>query len=61
IIPHQKGMTTVLVVPKPGQKVHREAFETAHEAAALHIDYFTSDLSQFLNGFAPPCLNSSGP
>ena len=29
IIPHERGMTTVLVVPKPGQMDHREAFETA--------------------------------
>ena len=52
IVPHERGMTTVLVVPKPGQKIHRETFENAHEAAAPYIDYVTSDLAQFLNGFA---------
>jgi len=61
IIPHQRGMMTVLVVPKPGQKVHSEAFETVHEAAAPCIDYVTSDLSQFLNGFAPQGPKSRGP
>jgi putative hydrolase of the HAD superfamily len=50
IIPHQKGMTTVLVVPKPGQKVHREAFEITLGGAASYIDFVTSDLARFLHG-----------
>jgi putative hydrolase of the HAD superfamily len=53
IIPHERGMTTVLIVPKPGQTIHREAFETAHEAAASYIDFITCDLARFLKGLAP--------
>jgi putative hydrolase of the HAD superfamily len=60
IIPHEKGMTTVLVVPKPDQKIHREAFETDHASAAPYIDYVTSDLSAFLTGLAPSGLGSNG-
>jgi putative hydrolase of the HAD superfamily len=49
IIPHERGMTTVLVVPKLD---HREAFETDHAAAAPYIDHVTSDLALFLTGVA---------
>ena len=48
IIPHERGMTTVLVVPKPDQKIYREGFETEHAAAAPYIDFVTSDLALFL-------------
>jgi putative hydrolase of the HAD superfamily len=50
IIPHERGMTTVLVVPKPGQMDHRDAFEITSEAVPPHIDYITSDLAVFLMG-----------
>jgi putative hydrolase of the HAD superfamily len=50
IIPHERGMTTVLVVPKPGQMDHRAAFEITSEAVPPHIDYITSDLAVFLMG-----------
>jgi putative hydrolase of the HAD superfamily len=50
IVPHERGMTTVLVVPKPGQMDHRDAFEITREAAPPHIDYITSDLAVFLMG-----------
>ncbi|MCI0736312.1 MAG: pyrimidine 5'-nucleotidase [Beijerinckiaceae bacterium] len=60
IIPSERGMTTVLVVPKPGQEDHREAFETAREEAAAYIHYVTSDLARFLMGLAPSQLDSSG-
>jgi putative hydrolase of the HAD superfamily len=53
IIPHKRGMTTVLVVPKPGQKDHREAFEIFRDAAPPYIDFVTSDLARFLKGLAP--------
>ena len=49
IIPHERGMTTVLVVPKPGQLDHRDAFEILSEAVPPHIDFVTSDLALFLN------------
>jgi putative hydrolase of the HAD superfamily len=52
IIPHERGMTTVLVVPKPGQMDHRETFETARGEATSYIDYVTSDLARFLTGLA---------
>ena len=48
IVPHARGMTTALVVPAPGQKDHREAFEVASEVAPPHIDFVTSDLEGFL-------------
>jgi putative hydrolase of the HAD superfamily len=48
VVPHQRGMTTALVVPKPGQKDHREAFEIAGEVAPPHVDFITSDLEAFL-------------
>src|SRR5215831_15409328 len=33
IIPHERGMMTVLVAPKPEQIIHRETFEIDHAAA----------------------------
>jgi putative hydrolase of the HAD superfamily len=53
IIPHERGMATVLVVPKPGQIDHRDAFEIFRDAAPSHIDFVTSDLARFLRGVAP--------
>ena len=53
IIPHERGMTTVLVVPEPGRRDHREAFETARGAETPYIDFVTSDLARFLGGIAP--------
>ena len=52
VIPHEKGMATVLVVPKSGQKDHREAFEITSEAPP-HIDFVTSDLARFLLALGP--------
>lgn len=46
VIPHQRGMATALVVPKPGQIDHRESFEKTREAP--HVDFVTSDLESFL-------------
>jgi putative hydrolase of the HAD superfamily len=45
-------MTTVLVVPKPGQMDHREAFEIARGEATSYIDFVTSDLARFLKALA---------
>ncbi|MGC2221058.1 MAG: pyrimidine 5'-nucleotidase [Methylocella sp.] len=50
IIPHERGMTTVLVVPEPGQRDHREVFEITHDPATPYIDFVTSDLARFLRG-----------
>jgi putative hydrolase of the HAD superfamily len=52
IIPHEKGMRTVLVVPKPGQADHRDAFDVTRDAAQPYIDFVTSDLARFLKGLA---------
>jgi putative hydrolase of the HAD superfamily len=52
IFPHKRGMTTVLVVPKPGQMDHREAFEIAGGAETPYIDFVTNDLARFLKGVA---------
>jgi putative hydrolase of the HAD superfamily len=48
LIPHERGMTTVLVVPKPGQLDHREAFEIPSGEIPPHVDFVTSDLEGFL-------------
>lgn len=50
IVPHEKGMTTVLVVSKEGQEINREAFECMPGEAASYIDFVTSDLAQFSIG-----------
>jgi putative hydrolase of the HAD superfamily len=59
IIPHERGMTTVLVVPKPGQMDHRDAFEIFREAAPPYIDFVTCDLARFLTGLAPDALDTA--
>ena len=52
VAPKALGMTTVLVVPKPGGFDPREAFEIVGELAPAHIDYVTSDLPGFLRAAA---------
>jgi len=54
VIPHERGMRTVLVVPKPGQRDHREAFEIMGAAVPPHIDFVTNDLALFLHGAFTP-------
>lgn len=51
-VPHENGMTTVLVVPKPGQGDHREPFEIATSRSFPHVDFVTSDLERFLRDVA---------
>jgi putative hydrolase of the HAD superfamily len=48
IVPHQRGMKTVLVVPRPGQADHREPFEIAGSRTLPHVDFITTDLGGFL-------------
>ena len=48
VVPHDRGMATTLVVPKPGQIDPREAFEITSEVIPPHIDFVTSDLEGFL-------------
>jgi putative hydrolase of the HAD superfamily len=49
VIPHARGMATVLVTPEPGAHDGREAWEIAH-GREPHVDFTTSDLSGFLEG-----------
>jgi putative hydrolase of the HAD superfamily len=60
IIPHERGMTTVLVVPKPGQMDHRDAFEIFRDAAPPYIDFVTSDLARFLRDFPSDAPDAAG-
>jgi putative hydrolase of the HAD superfamily len=47
IVPHQLGMTTVLVVPDGSKEVVREHWELEGRDAA-HVDHVTDDLTGFL-------------
>jgi putative hydrolase of the HAD superfamily len=49
VVPHQLGMTTVLVVPDGSQEVVREDWELDGRDAA-HVDHVTDDLTGFLRG-----------
>jgi putative hydrolase of the HAD superfamily len=49
VVPHQLGMTTVLVVPDGTREVVREDWELEGRNAS-HIDYVTDDLTGFLQG-----------
>ena len=53
VVPKGLGMTTVLVVPKPGTMDEREAFEIVSEVTPEHVDFVTSDLEGFLQAVAP--------
>ncbi|WP_158811151.1 pyrimidine 5'-nucleotidase [Beijerinckia sp. L45] len=53
LVPKALGMTTVLVVPKPGAMDDREAFEIVSEITPEHVDFVTSDLEGFLQAIAP--------
>lgn len=50
-VPHQLGMTTVLVVPAGTREVLREDWELAGRDAP-HVDHVTEDLTGFLQGIA---------
>ena len=47
VVPHQLGMTTVLVVPDGAQEVVREDWELEGRDAA-HVDHVTDNLAAFL-------------
>jgi putative hydrolase of the HAD superfamily len=51
VIPHQLGMTTVLVVPDGSEEVVREDWELEGRGAA-HVDHVTDDLTGFLEKLA---------
>jgi putative hydrolase of the HAD superfamily len=52
VIPHQLGMTTVLVVPDGSKNVVREDWELEGRGAA-HVDHVTDDLTGFLRSLSP--------
>src|SRR4029077_8467546 len=52
IVPHQFGMTTVLVVPDGSKEVVREDWELEGRDAA-HVDHVTDDLTGFLQRLSP--------
>ena len=47
VVPHELGMTTVLVVPDGSEEVVREDWELEGRDAA-HVDHVTDDLTGFL-------------
>ena len=49
VVPHQLGMTTVLVVPDGAKEVVREDWELEGRDAA-YVDHVTDDLTGFLQG-----------
>ena len=51
VVPHQLGITTVLVVPDGSKEVAREDWELEGRDAA-HVDHVTDDLTGFLQGLA---------
>ena len=52
VIPHQFGMTTVLVAPDGAKNVVREDWELEGRDAA-HVDHVTDDLTGFLESLSP--------
>jgi putative hydrolase of the HAD superfamily len=48
-VPHQLGMTTVLVVPDGTREVVREDWELEGRGAS-HVDHVTDNLTGFLQG-----------
>jgi putative hydrolase of the HAD superfamily len=51
VVPHQLGMTTVLVVPDGSKEVVREDWELEGREA-FHVDHVTDDLTGFLQALA---------
>ena len=51
VVPHQLGMTTVLVVPDGTREVVREDWELEGRDAE-HVDHVTDDLTGFLEGLS---------
>ncbi len=51
IVPHERGMATVLVVPGAKGQDHRDA-EDAHGRAEHYIDFVTDDLATFVAAIA---------
>jgi putative hydrolase of the HAD superfamily len=56
VVPHELGMTTVLVVPDGTRDVVREDWELEGRGA-LHVDHVTDDLTGFLQELARTSAN----
>jgi putative hydrolase of the HAD superfamily len=56
VVPHQLGMTTVLVVPDGSQDVVREDWELEGREAA-YVDHVTDDLTGFLEGLGASTIS----
>ena len=52
LVPYAAGMTTTLVLPQPGGRDHREAFEIPQGAFPPHVHFVTYDLARFLRDIA---------
>ena len=59
VVPHQLGMTTVLVVPDGVKEVVREDWELEGRDAD-HVDHVTDDLTGFLQGLGAPTISQKG-
>lgn len=51
IVPHERGMRTVLVVPRRDAEIIRDAWELEN-AKAGHVDYITDDIAGFVTDLA---------
>jgi putative hydrolase of the HAD superfamily len=51
VVPHARGMTTTLVVPKAGQIDHRDSGDI-FVGSEPHVDFVTSNLDEFLHGLS---------
>ena len=63
VVPHQLGMTTVLVVPDGTKEVVREDWELEGRDA-VHVDHVTDDLTGFLQEWLVtpvPCWSVGAP
>jgi putative hydrolase of the HAD superfamily len=47
IVPHRRGVTTVLVTPPEGETLEREAWEISH-GAEPYVDFVADNLTAFL-------------
>ncbi len=59
VIPHELGMTTVLVVPDGSREVVREDWELEGREAS-HVDHVTDDLTGFLRELATQAMRRPG-
>ena len=54
-VPHERGMVTVLIVPKSQGTDHREPWE-GQGASEPYVDFVTDDLADFLGGLMLPLI-----